>query len=155
MTRVNSYFARSSATVISAASETINFFELYSDFLRSNPFLKHSELPISPTIESIFIKLPKLYEKPKQAISCYRKYLQKIDARFAPNVKAVLARDAAMLILQTSNSHNYQKIKVSLYRFIYYNKVFRCNPRARYSCLKQLNKNRFYFLLLQILFMNI
>ena len=37
-----------------AADETMHFFKLYSDFLKSNPAINSHTLPISPTIESLF-----------------------------------------------------------------------------------------------------
>jgi len=94
-----------------AADETMHFFKLYSEFLKSNPAISSHTLPISPTIESIFKKLPRLYTDNKAAISCYRKYLIQLDARFAPHVKAQLARDCAMLILHSANTNNYTKLQ--------------------------------------------
>merc|ERR1712226_385661 len=94
-----------------AADETMHFFKLYSEFLKSNPAINSHTLPISPTIESLFKKLPRLYTDNKAAISCYRKYLIQLDARFAPHVKAQLARDCAMLILHSANKNNYTKLQ--------------------------------------------
>ena len=37
-------------------------------------------------------KLPRLYTDNKAAISCYRKYLIQLDARFAPHVKGRVPR---------------------------------------------------------------
>ena len=84
------------------------------------------DLPISPTIESVFKvgflahkfllkdwyttpskRLPKLYTNDSDAITCYRKYLTQVDARLAPHVKARLAHDCATLLLLTSTKSNY------------------------------------------------
>ena len=96
----------------------MHFFKLYSEFLKSNPAINSHTLPISPTIESLFKdgvfttrtsssrwiappsghfltpkkKLPRLYTDNKAAISCYRKYLIQLDARFAPHVKVRVPR---------------------------------------------------------------
>ena len=85
-----------------AADETVHFFKLYQEMARQQ---RHQiqDLPISPTIESVFKKLPKLYATEHESIACYRKYLTLVDARLAPQIKAQLAHDAATLIVLSCN----------------------------------------------------
>lgn len=78
----------------------------------SNQYVQHDNFIPLP-IQVVFERLPKLYEAEsvKSAITCYRKYLKAINSRLAPQIKAELALNCAILLLTKSCLSEYTKVK--------------------------------------------